>query len=246
MLLQLERDKGTQDRQLDTTRKQLEAESTRRAQLEHVSSSQRAELAKFKDRNVKLDRELNKALSELKQCEWEIKQLEGKQDKTIVEHVHVLEEAKRVTDRQLKEAREELESSRAYIRSLEKAKSRLTGEAEDLARETERKHVEMRTKERTVKAQEEKVANALADVEKERRAREAAELQIRRLRSELEIARSQAAGLSEQLTVTKLSKDNLEAELTRLADDFDSPRSMAKTQRDYENESRKALVSEME
>ena len=75
----------------------------------------------------------------------EVRQLESRQDKTIVEHVHVLEEAKRVTDRQLVDAQKELESQAAYIRSLEKAKTRLTNEAEDLARATEREHAMLRS-----------------------------------------------------------------------------------------------------
>jgi myosin heavy chain 9/10/11/14 len=61
-------------------------------------------------------------LTELKNREWEVKQLESKQDKTIVEHVHVLEEAKRVTDRQLADAQLELQKNAAYIRSLKKRK----------------------------------------------------------------------------------------------------------------------------
>src|ERR1700683_3601322 len=38
---------------------------------------------------------------------------------------------------------ERLQKSTAYIRSLEKSKTRLTGEAEDLARQTERELVEL-------------------------------------------------------------------------------------------------------
>ena len=58
---------------------------------------------------MKYDQEINKILTELKNREWEVKQLESKQDKTIVEHVHVLEEAKCVTDRQLMDAEVELQ-----------------------------------------------------------------------------------------------------------------------------------------
>ena len=72
--------------------------STKRNQLEQLALRQRAELIQLRDRTTKYDREINKILSDLKSREWEVKQLESKQDKTIVEHVHVLEEAKRVTD----------------------------------------------------------------------------------------------------------------------------------------------------
>lgn len=47
-------------------------------------------------------------------------------DKTVIEHVHVLEEAKRVTDRQLKEARMEVNKLTSQMKSAEKIKSRLT------------------------------------------------------------------------------------------------------------------------
>ncbi|TIC72652.1 hypothetical protein E3Q00_03763 [Wallemia mellicola] len=47
-------------------------------------------------------------------------------DKTVIEHVHVLEEAKRVTDRQLKEARMEINKLTSQMKSAEKIKSRLT------------------------------------------------------------------------------------------------------------------------
>ncbi|THH01623.1 hypothetical protein EW026_g1099 [Hermanssonia centrifuga] len=234
VVLQLERDKAANDRQTDALRKQLEAETSKRQQLEHSVTMQKTEIIRLKDLNIKLDRELNKALNDLKAREWEVKQLEAKQDKTIVEHVHVLEEAKRVTDRQLAEAQVELQKQEAYIRSLEKSKSRLAGEAEDLAREREREQVELRTKAKAVRAQEEKVTRALADVEKEKRAREAAELQARRFHSELQIAHTQVEDVSQQLATVQKAKDNLEDELTRLADEADAPSSVAKLQRQYE------------
>jgi myosin heavy chain 9/10/11/14 len=166
-MLQLEQEKAAHDRQLEGSRKQFEAEITKRKQLEQLVSRQKTELIQLRDHTAKYDREINKVLSELKSREWEVKQLESKQDKTIVEHVHVLEEAKRVTDRQLVEAQQELQKNVAYIRSLEKSKTRLTGEAEDLARETERERVELRAKEKVVKAQEDRAAKAIADITKE-------------------------------------------------------------------------------
>jgi myosin protein heavy chain len=234
VVLEFQRTQESHHRQLETTRKQLDNESARRAQLEQTLSSQKSELAKLKDRNVKMDRELNKALDDLKAREWEVKQLESKQDKTIVEHVHVLEEAKRVTDRQLEEANKELQSNATYIRSLEKAKNRLASEAEDLMRETERERVELRSKEKNAKTNEDRAVRALADVEKERRAKETAELQSHRLQTELRTAHQQVSELSEQLTIVQRSKDNLETELDRIADETESSDSMAKMQRQYE------------
>lgn len=234
-MLQLERDKAANDRNMEANRKQLESEIAKRKQLEHSLTTQKTEIIRLKDLNIKLDRDLNKALTDLKAREWEVKQLEARQDKTIVEHVHVLEEAKRVTDRQLADAQLELQKQAAYIRSLEKSKTHLTTEAEDLAREREREQAELRTRARAMRAQEEKVARALAEAEAERRAREASELQAHRLQNELQIAHSQVEDVVHQLATIQKAKDNLETELTRLADEAETPNSFAKLQRQYES-----------
>jgi myosin protein heavy chain len=234
-MLQLEREKATHDRQMEAARMQLDTESARNAKLDAQVSSQKAELIRVRDRAAKLDRELNKALTDLKHREWEVTQLESKQDKTIVEHVHVLEEAKRVTDRQLAEAQTELQKNATYIRSLEKSKTRLAGEVEDLARQAEREGVDLRSKEKAARSLEEKTSKALAEAEAARRAREFSEQQSRRIQSELQKAHEQNQDLSAEILAVQRSKDNLEMELMRLADETDSSNSLAKIQRDYES-----------
>ncbi|KZT64665.1 nonmuscle myosin heavy chain b [Daedalea quercina L-15889] len=241
VVLQLEREKGAHDRQLETLKKQLSDESARRSQLEKAASSQKQEIARLKDVNSKLDRELNKALSDLKAREWEVKQLEARQDKTIVEHVHVLEEAKRVTDRQLQDAQAELQAREAYIRSLEKARSKFMIEAEDLVRDKENEQLQLRAKDKKIKAEEDRAIQAVAALEKERRAREAAELHVKRLQNDLELKQSQVSDAVQQLTNVQKAKDNLELELTRLADEADAPNSAARLQRQYE-----ARISQLE
>lgn len=182
-----------------------------------------------------MNKELNKALDDLKAREWEVKQLEARQDKTIVEHVHVLEEAKRVTDGQLKDAQEELRKQTAYIRSLEKSKTRLATEAEDMIREKERAEAEFRSQNKVIRAQEEKTNRALKDLESEKHAREVAEAQIRKLQRELEFSKTQVSDVSHQLATTQKAKDNLESELEKLADEAIAPNSTAKLQRQYES-----------
>lgn len=183
-------------------------------QLEKASTSQKAEIAKLKDRNTKIDKELTKALDDLKAREWDVKQLLSKQDKTIVEHVHVLEEAKRVTDRLLQEAQLELRRNEKFIRSLQSAKSKMASEAEDMAVKNER---ELRTKEKEVKMQQEKVTQALVGVEKERKGKEEAELQILRLQYELQQVRNHAKDVEDQLLAVQQSKSTLEDEVDKLA-----------------------------
>ncbi|THU98628.1 myosin II heavy chain [Dendrothele bispora CBS 962.96] len=235
VMLDAEREKGNVQRQLESIRNQLDGEVKRRTQLEQTLSSQKKEMVLLKDRGVKQDRELKKALDDLKAREWEIKQLESKQDKTIVEHVHVLEEAKRVTDRQLADAQLELQKNAAYIRSLEKAKLRLTGEAEDLLRETEKERLEMRAREKATKSQEDRVSRALADVEQQRRERDDADLRARRLQTDLDNTKRHAEDVSQQLLAIQRSKAELEAELERLADEAPGADSLAKVQRQYQN-----------
>ncbi|OAX41215.1 hypothetical protein K503DRAFT_848546 [Rhizopogon vinicolor AM-OR11-026] len=124
-ILQMERDAHTGERQLETLKKQLESESAKRKELEQVALAQKKELAVDRDRLAKYDEELNRVLDDLKAREWDLKQLESRQDKTIVEHVHVLEKAKKVTDQQLKEAQEELQKNAIYIRSLEARETKM-------------------------------------------------------------------------------------------------------------------------
>lgn len=231
-VIQLEREKSNWVRQMDQTRQQLEEEKTKRHKFEKTASTQKAELIRVKDMNIKLDRELNKALDNLKAREWEVKQLESKQDKTIVEHVHVLEEAKRVTDRQLAEAQAELQKNNAYIRSLEKAKARLMSEAEDLTRAVEQGN---RSRGKDNRQIEEKANKAVSEAIDAKRAKDAAEIEARRAQNELQAAKSELAFLEQQLASSNKSKQTLEAELTTLADEAATPSSLAKVRREYES-----------
>jgi myosin protein heavy chain len=154
-------------------------------------------------------------LKELRARERDVRQLESKQDKTIVEHVHVLEEAKRVTDKELTRVQAELENRDATIRSLQTAKSKMQGEAEDLALKYGR---ELRSKEQDIKYYEKKVAETLVNVEKERRGKEEAELNTHRVQTELRQARLQGEELSERLAASEKSRRTIENELESLLD----------------------------
>lgn len=228
--LQLERDSRARERQFEGTRKQLEAESTKCRQLQQAVANQKRELTLDKDRLGKLDAALKKALADLATREWEIKQLESRQEKTIVEHVHVLEKAKKVTDQQLKEAQAELQKNAVYIRSLEKAKMTLMREAEDYVRETKMEQVELRAIEKAAKVNEDKALRALAALESEHKSREIADSNCRRLQSELSSLKGELDLAQDQLAVAQRAKAALENELAKLAEDIDA------------QDSRKALV----
>ncbi|EIW76062.1 nonmuscle myosin heavy chain b [Coniophora puteana RWD-64-598 SS2] len=239
--LQLERQIGQYERQMESTRKQLEAETAKRQQLQTVASSQKTELVTTKEKLAKFEEELNKTLKDLKNKEWECRQLESKQDKTIVEHVHVLEEAKRVTDKQLSTAQQELQKNATYIRSLEKARNKLMREAEDSSLETRREQLEFRAAEKNAQLNAERAEKAIARAESEKKAKEAAELQVRRLQSELHTAHAELEGRTDELLTAKRSKEQLENELAHLVDEM--PMSDARNNTSKEAEQR---IAELE
>lgn len=174
-ILQMERDAHAGERQVETLKKQLESESAKCKNLQHVMLTQKKE---YQDHIAKYDHDLNNAITDLKNREWELKQMESKQDKTIVEHVYVLEKAKKVTDQQLKEAQEQLQKDAVYIRSLEKAKASLTREVEDFVRGGGLDQAERR-------ASEKAAYKALASAEAKAKA-ERAESSVRRALTDLE------------------------------------------------------------
>ncbi|OCH83604.1 hypothetical protein OBBRIDRAFT_840372 [Obba rivulosa] len=197
VVLQSGRDKSAHDRQLEAVKKQLEAETAKRSRLEHPVSNQKAEIICLKDHNVKPDRDFHKALTVLKIREWEVKQLESLQEKTIVEHVHVLEEAKHVAHRQLADAQAELGQNAT-------------------TQGGEQEQVQLRVKEKSIRAQEDKVVRALQDAEKEQHPREATELHVECLQDEVQHAQSQL-------------------EFTRFADGVDVPGSIARLKHQYKS-----------
>lgn len=78
--------------------------------------------------------ELKKAHSKAYALELENRRLETMQNKTTVEHVHVLEEAKKYTDRQLSDVQNELQELSTYTRSLERTRARMQQGQEVLSR----------------------------------------------------------------------------------------------------------------
>ena len=90
----------------------------------------------------------------------------------------------------------------------------MASEAEDMAVKNER---ELRTKEKEVKMQQEKVTQALVGVEKERKGKEEAELQILRLQYELQQVKNHAKDVEAQLLAAQQSKSKLEDEVDKLA-----------------------------
>ncbi|KAI6026521.1 P-loop containing nucleoside triphosphate hydrolase protein [Pisolithus microcarpus] len=211
--LQLERDTRARERQLETSRKQLEAESAKCKQLQQAVANQKRELNLDKARLGKLDAALKKALADLSDREWEIKQLESRQEKTIVEHVHVLEKAKKGYGPA---------AQRGARRTAEECSNALVREAEDYVAKQKWSRWNFGPLRKPRRSMKEKASKALSALETERKSREIVESSCRRLQSELSGLRSELELAQDQLAVAQRAKTGLENELAKLADDIDA------------------------
>ncbi|PVF93303.1 hypothetical protein CPB86DRAFT_715748 [Serendipita vermifera] len=201
--------------------------------LSRVNSSPRQQNARIL-RKMQLEGSPRLLVYDIGDRDWQIKQLKANQNKTIVEHVHVLQEAKRVTDGQLEDALRELAAEQARTKALEKTKARLMGEAEDMVRQHEQELIALRSNEKNARSLEQKTSKAVADMEREKSLREVTESQSRRFQTELIEAQAQLSDLERQLQSTQRAKESLEAEISSLAADGDTARALKKLRRDYE------------
>lgn len=134
-------------------KRRLDAENQQRLKLEDGQLKRDSEINFLQDRLTKTDREFNKIVGDFDAIDSEVRLLRSRENKTIVEHVHVLEAAKRLTDRQLADAKLELQSLRVHVKTLEKFKAR---DAEELSRHGERERAATRSRESDIKAAEER------------------------------------------------------------------------------------------
>jgi myosin protein heavy chain len=157
-IIAIEREKGSWAAQMSELQRRLEVENKQRLKLEDQQLARESELSVVRDRLGRTERELTKVGTDFVAIDAEVRLLRSRENKTIVEHVHVLEAAKRLTDRQLAEAKLELSSLSGYVRSLEKTKAR---DAEDLSRQGERERAAARNQESIIKAAEERARTKL-------------------------------------------------------------------------------------
>ncbi|POW10322.1 hypothetical protein PSTT_06137 [Puccinia striiformis] len=195
-MLKIERERSAWSRQVEDLRSKLEVEMTKRVELEHDNSSLEKDLKVHKD--TVSDHEKNSASlrKELTLKNQELHKAISLQDKTIVEHVHVLEEAKKYTDRQLSEAQALLRDQTGQLKLLDRTVARLKGEAEDLTRELQKEKAQNR---QSNAAQHRRVSGAhdnknevhllKLNLDKEKIARGQAEANVRKLQTELQKAK---------------------------------------------------------
>jgi myosin protein heavy chain len=213
-ILALERGQGAWKAKADQAALELSAESKRRELLESGARQHERNLTTLQQQHTMKDAELARLREVLAATQAELKTAQSMTNKTIVEHVHVLEEAKKYTDRQLADAQSKLQELAHYTKTLEKSKARLISDNEDLTREVSRLSQADRTvlkkvasssaanssagtgsESRAVRTLENKLAEANRELQSARRDRDSAQSDARRkdLQHSEALSRSQQA-----------------------------------------------------
>ncbi|KAL0252329.1 hypothetical protein I308_101718 [Cryptococcus tetragattii IND107] len=134
-VLEIEADKANWAKSLDSVTRQLQEESVKRQKFEQELYDNQVEVAEYRNVALQAERDLAKAASDIKVRDKEIGYLRSRENKTVVEHYHVMEAAKKFTDQQLAEQIRENTRLNKLLKSLETHRNRLNADLEDLARQ---------------------------------------------------------------------------------------------------------------
>ncbi|KAG0097633.1 hypothetical protein BGZ93_002340 [Podila epicladia] len=219
-LTRLEREKASNQKQIDMLREELEEEIQRR---------QQAEAAK-REFEMELD-DLHRAREEDEVCKAEFQrktstqaaeldELKFKFENEALERNNELEEAKRRLEKNLSELQARHEEVIHTVSNVEKSKARLTAEVEDLRHELERDHAVARAAEKAAKAIEIQLSTVKEQAQVERHHRELAESTSRKLQTNLDTLNLDLENQAQQITSLTRSKAELEKELGSLINEF--------------------------
>lgn len=220
-LLPLEHERQVLRKRLDETSTHLAKEIATRQALEKSLSEHQEEIANHRNELTQFERELAQAAADIKARDDEVALMRSRENKTIVEHVHVLESAKKMTDRQLVEQVSENKKLNQILKSMETHRNRLQADLEDL----QRSH-DMLKKERSREARAGRASLGPADVtsavlEEERKARAAAEAKAASLERDLsDIKRRQSTAPLNPLSPKRSVSSSSEGKLARALDEI--------------------------
>ncbi|OCF31660.1 myosin heavy chain [Kwoniella heveanensis BCC8398] len=216
-VLEIEADKANWAKSLDNVSRQLQDETTKRHQFEQQLHNNQVELAENRNIALQAERALAKAASDIKARDKEIEFLRSRENKTVVEHYHVLEKAKKFTDQQLSEQVRENDRLNTLLKSLETHRNRLNADLEDLARQYDKlkasKSKEARSARASLPAEDKDAVLALEDEKKTRRVLEA---RITSLEKDLQDQRKQVSTAS----IAASSSRSIESKYRQSQDDL--------------------------
>ena len=196
-MLAIENEKANWAKGMERVGRQLADEAGKRQHSEDELYKNQIEIAKHRNTVLQSERDLAKAASEIKARDAEIALYKSRENKTIVEHVHVLESAKKVTDRQLAEQVRENARLNTVMKSLETHRNRLVSDLEDTTRQYDMLKASKSKEARSARASLSDKDATMA-LEDERKARRVAEARVASLETDLQDQRRQlsAATLS--------------------------------------------------
>ncbi|KAG0221627.1 P-loop containing nucleoside triphosphate hydrolase protein [Mortierella sp. GBAus27b] len=219
-LTRLERDKASNQKQIDMLREELEEETQRRKQAESGRRELEMELEEL--RRVREEDELCKAEFTRKTSSQaaELDELKFKFQSEALERTTELEEAKRRLEKTVGELQIRTDELTLTNSNIEKSKARLTAEVEDLRIELDRDHAATRAAEKVAKATEIQLAQVKEQAQVERHHRELAESTSRKLQTNLDSLNLDLDAKNQQITSLTRSKSELEKELSSLVNEF--------------------------
>lgn len=156
---------------------------------------------------VRLREQVAKLGGEAHDKDVEIALLRSRENKTIVEHVHVLEKAKKVTDRELAATKRERDELAILVKSLDQHKARLILDIEDMAKQNDA----LRKQGKTVAGPAD-FADASAQLASEQKAKAEMEKHIRELEERLQ-GGVEFAELQKRLKLAEQRNASLEKDL---------------------------------
>ncbi|GAA5823829.1 hypothetical protein JCM3770_003016, partial [Rhodotorula araucariae] len=191
--------------------KQIEAQRFHLLDLDKINGDLRAELASTKARLVVA---------------------EEKAGRTVVEHIRVLEEAQRLQNLEMDRIRADRDKRDAYVKTLERARTALTRSLEDLQHQLEAERRAAFAKQTPRDTTPNRLREELAS---EKKVRELAELNVSRLRSEIQHVQSLLDSAKTEIADLKRRNERAERELQRVAasDPHESLVSPAKSASSY-------------
>jgi myosin protein heavy chain len=208
-VLTVEAEKADWAKRMEATSRQLVEESARRQHFEQQLYDSQVELAEHRNTALQAEREVLKYQGDIKARDEEIALLRSRENKTVIEHVHVLEKAKKFAEMQLANQVSENQRLNSLLKQIEATKNRLQHDLEDVQRQMEVLKASRGREARAARASmsgEEK--DAVMQLQDERRARQAAEARVVALERDLAEQRRQQSAES----LSSPSRANLIAE----------------------------------
>lgn len=176
-MLEIESEKADWAIRMETVTRQLTDESAKRQHFEQLVYDNQVELAQLRNISAEAERELAKAAGDIKTRDAEIELLRSRENKTVIEHVYVLEQSKKIAERETANQIAENTRLNKILKSLEATKYRLQSELDDAKKQiTEMKSTrskQARAARASLSTEEKDTTQLLEDEIKARQAAEA-------------------------------------------------------------------------